>query len=643
MMSPHSNESPTPSVAQIEADEFEYWAFISYSQKDSEWADRLQKALETYRVPRHLRSTKISKRSLPKRLFPIYRDTTEEASSSDLGAAIQRNLRQSRCLVVICSPRSAKSHWVNEEIGYFKNLGHGDRILCLIVDGTPNALDPLEECFPLAVRTRGKKERSSTETHQIQPIAPDARGGRRARKIAFIKIIAGILDVKFDGLWRRERRRFIRQMIWYGLAAFTIVISVVATYVSLADAGVAVPAEKIIQKYLDRYELSFLRPAHSMSTILTTMEDARKGIISRLSHEWENAEWTYTTPNRTTAPKRTISPWVSSQAACAALRAIESGDPKLNDFSDMLDAPFSNGFPTKLGWYVGDADYPQIHPALWTIAALAVAIRRTDLFSRNQIEHFKSRLEDAENIADLYQPLPDGGWNVVPSQINQQRHSVPATALAFLALLELNKAKLGWHHDRAQLKRMLDRTAKWLSERFDPADPVPGWLIHLNDTSTGNTGEISDGLTLQIYSEFLRAEDEADIGMPPIILQSIPRHIFRLVGRRSNYPVNRGLTSRYYTTGEGPPQLANVVATYPWHPWAIELSARWLHRLERLNVAPEEIVDTRRTLGYLVVGLSQNLRAAKIGPAPTYIASETLYALATIHSLYYKPNSAFTK
>jgi hypothetical protein len=34
--------------------EFKYRAFISYSHADEEWAKWLHKALETYRVPKHL-------------------------------------------------------------------------------------------------------------------------------------------------------------------------------------------------------------------------------------------------------------------------------------------------------------------------------------------------------------------------------------------------------------------------------------------------------------------------------------------------------------------------------------------------------------------------------------------------------------
>lgn len=34
--------------------EYRYWAFISYSHQDEEWAGWLHRAIETYRVPRNV-------------------------------------------------------------------------------------------------------------------------------------------------------------------------------------------------------------------------------------------------------------------------------------------------------------------------------------------------------------------------------------------------------------------------------------------------------------------------------------------------------------------------------------------------------------------------------------------------------------
>ena len=102
------------------------------------------------------------------RLLPVFRDREEFASSADLGDAIRDALDNSGTLVVLCSPRSASSRWVNQEIEYFLSLGRADRIQCFVVDGEPFAsADPAradEECLPPALLAAGR-----------EPLAADAR------------------------------------------------------------------------------------------------------------------------------------------------------------------------------------------------------------------------------------------------------------------------------------------------------------------------------------------------------------------------------------------------------------------------------------------------------------------------------------
>ena len=123
--------------AEPTSEEFKYKAFISYSHQDKKWGDWLHKSLETYSIPKGLIGRKTSQGEVPKRLFPVFRDREELPTATELGMVIDNALKSSSHLVVICSPRSAKSQWVNEEIKQFKRLGKSDRILCLIVDGEP--------------------------------------------------------------------------------------------------------------------------------------------------------------------------------------------------------------------------------------------------------------------------------------------------------------------------------------------------------------------------------------------------------------------------------------------------------------------------------------------------------------------------
>ncbi|MEL6792425.1 MAG: toll/interleukin-1 receptor domain-containing protein, partial [Pseudomonadota bacterium] len=203
-----------------------YRAFISYSHADEVWGERLHRTLERYSPPRRLIGTEGRDGPVPKRLFPIFRDREELPTSSDLGGAIAAALEESDYLIVICSPRSAKSKWVGEEILTYKRLGRSDRILCLIVDGEPNATDiqgkePIE-CFPEAIRFDIGDDGELTE-RRAEPVAADARDGGDGWRNAWMKLAAGLLGVDFDALRQRDRaRRRLRGAAWAAAAACLI-------------------------------------------------------------------------------------------------------------------------------------------------------------------------------------------------------------------------------------------------------------------------------------------------------------------------------------------------------------------------------------------------------------------------------------
>lgn len=201
-----------------------YWAFISYSHSDSRWADWLHRRLETYQPPKQLVGVESRSGVIPKRLFPVFRDRDELPTSASLGDNITAALRDSRFLIVICSPRAAQSRWVGEEILTFKRLGGSSRILCLIVGGEPNASDhgqPEQECFPSALRfeidASGKLSGERTE-----PIAADVREGKDKPADALLKLVAGVLGVDYDALRQREKRRKRNRILKQTTAALLI-------------------------------------------------------------------------------------------------------------------------------------------------------------------------------------------------------------------------------------------------------------------------------------------------------------------------------------------------------------------------------------------------------------------------------------
>jgi tetratricopeptide (TPR) repeat protein len=203
-------------MAESPVSRFTYRAFISYSHHDKAWADWLHGELETWRVPPRLIGTQAAHGVIPRSLRPIFRDRDELGSATDLGEEITDALDRSDCLIVICSPAAAGSRWVNEEVLAFKRMGRAGRLLCLIVDGEPNATDmhgrEAEECFCPALRF-ALDAGGELSNRRAEPIAADVRPGHDSKPVAKLRLIAGVLGVGFDTLIQREAHRRRRRVL----------------------------------------------------------------------------------------------------------------------------------------------------------------------------------------------------------------------------------------------------------------------------------------------------------------------------------------------------------------------------------------------------------------------------------------------
>ena len=116
-----------------------YYAFISYSHRDKARAKRLYRRLERYRLPPKL--VKARQDALPRRLSPIFLDD-EEMMGTSVKQGMRRGLSQSRFLVVVCSPNSAKSTYVDDEAAFFVQDEREDHIIPYIIEGTRCSGDP---------------------------------------------------------------------------------------------------------------------------------------------------------------------------------------------------------------------------------------------------------------------------------------------------------------------------------------------------------------------------------------------------------------------------------------------------------------------------------------------------------------------
>ena len=194
-----------------------YRAFISYSHADGRWAKWLHRSLESYRLPARLRGGQGLHGPLPERLVPIFRDREDLSSAGQLAPQIELALAESEALVVVCSPEAARSPFVESEVLAFKRGGRGQRIYAFIVDGEPNS-GGARECFPQALRFEtGADGRLSTIP--ANPLAADAREGKDGKRLARLKLLAGLFGLPLDTLRQREAQRRHRRMLWVTAAS----------------------------------------------------------------------------------------------------------------------------------------------------------------------------------------------------------------------------------------------------------------------------------------------------------------------------------------------------------------------------------------------------------------------------------------
>ena len=204
----------------------EYYAFISYKREDEKWAKWLQDKLEHYRFPTNLNG----RTDLPKSIRPTFRDVTD-LNPGLLAEEINNALRNSEWLIVVCSPRSAKSPWVCKEAQTFIDLGRADHIIPFVIEGNPFSAEAVTECYPEALlNLTGSKELLAANINEM------------GRDAAAIKVVARMFGLRFDVLWQRyEREQRRKRWMW-------LVGAIVLALFGLSIGGYFVKQNNTIEK-----------------------------------------------------------------------------------------------------------------------------------------------------------------------------------------------------------------------------------------------------------------------------------------------------------------------------------------------------------------------------------------------------------
>ncbi len=190
--------------------QFKNIAFISYNHQDTDAAKKLHRKLESFKLPNNIHQ---AYPDIPVRLREVFRDIDGLCAGGDLNEQIKEKLKDSKHLIVICSPNSSKSEWVDKEVQYFKDLGRSHQIIPFIISGQPYSLN-VDECF-------------SPTMHELREEGCDLASANindHGFEHAFIKLVAGILGLEFDSLWQRHQRQERIKRRIYTIVGVTILL-----------------------------------------------------------------------------------------------------------------------------------------------------------------------------------------------------------------------------------------------------------------------------------------------------------------------------------------------------------------------------------------------------------------------------------
>ena len=184
-----------------------YSAFISYSHEDIAFASSLHRRLENYRFPRRLARGQDPRSPGSRRLRPVCRDRARLAAAPNLTAAIRQGIAESSALIVVCSRNAVSSQWVSLEIELFRQIHADSPILAALAADTPAT------SFPPALLSVGPDGRP------LQPLAADFRQQGDGPRLALLKLVAVLADVRLDELVQWDAQHRIRTITIISAAA----------------------------------------------------------------------------------------------------------------------------------------------------------------------------------------------------------------------------------------------------------------------------------------------------------------------------------------------------------------------------------------------------------------------------------------
>ncbi len=269
-----------------------YDVFISYSRKDSAFAALLEQALEAFNPPKDL--------NVPQRALEVFRDQ-QDFTGVEYSRALDRHLDASANLIVLCSPNSRASEFVDDEIRRFVTKKGAERLVPILVAGIPNnegdPANPSHWAFPAAL----------CEALPM-PLAADYRGfNPKAHKLdrgtfagAWYTTLANVYRISRSELERRDlvRRRKARTR---AALVVGVTLAVIAASGMLAvwqsdraqeQARIAEERKKIAQARQLALHANAVGDARDDLALLLSVEAARRAdILESKQSLWDPHEY----------------------------------------------------------------------------------------------------------------------------------------------------------------------------------------------------------------------------------------------------------------------------------------------------------------------------------------------------------------
>ena len=195
-----------------------YDAFISYSHaKDKPIAAALQSAVQ-----------KLGKPWYHRRALRVFRDDTSLSATPHLWRSIEQALSQSRYFILLASPESAASKWVNKEVEYWLEYRSINTLLIGITDGEMIWNEAANEFF---TRERAPLPSALAGRFPVEPKWVDLRAYRDGADRAGAKFIelaadfaATVRGLPKEDLLSQELRQQRRALTLASSAAGTLLL-----------------------------------------------------------------------------------------------------------------------------------------------------------------------------------------------------------------------------------------------------------------------------------------------------------------------------------------------------------------------------------------------------------------------------------